>query len=79
MPVVDLGSVSAEQLQATRQHPAMMGAFAAYVCRKVALAAGLTAAGTAEAAITAQVEKAVTQAQEHVAAGLVQVSPVQHL
>eukprot|EP00878_Enallax_costatus_P032672 GHUV01035922.1.p1 GENE.GHUV01035922.1~~GHUV01035922.1.p1 ORF type:complete len:126 (-),score=26.42 GHUV01035922.1:841-1188(-) len=71
MAVVDLGAASTEQLQAVRQHPAMKGAFAVHVCRKAALTASL--GSMAEAAASAQVDKAVAQMQEQVAAGLIQV------
>lgn len=73
MAVLDIGAVSIEQLQTVRQHTALKGAFAVYVCRKAALTAGIPATGTAAAALHAQVDKAIAQMREHLTAGSAQV------
>jgi hypothetical protein len=76
MAVLDVGSASPEQLQSLLQHPAVKGAFSVFVCRKAALSASLTAAGTAEAAAAVQMEKAAAQLAELSSSGLTQVRQV---
>lgn len=76
MAVVDIGTASAEQLQSLLQHPAMKGAFSVFVCRKAALSASLAAAGTAEAAAAAQLDKAAAQLEELSSSGIAQVSQI---
>lgn len=74
MAVLDVGAVTAEQLQILKQHPALQQAFTVYVCRLAVLKASMAASGTADAAAE-QTLASVAAIQDAMTAieGLVQV------
>lgn len=73
LAVLDVGSITAEQLQSLKQHPALKQAFTVYVSRLGALKASLAASGVPEAAAEQTLgNMAATQDAITTADGLVQ-------